>query len=137
MTKRPIFLLVPLFLFSVGTADATNVHLKDGSIVVGSITGLALNAERFANVPSVESLEGLLGSTYRMRSFADIDATLLVLPSLEDSDRVRVQFDAVMNFDLYADLDFQITVYDRYDSQPPAGNDKNDTGLTLGLSWSY
>ena len=100
-------------------------------------TGLALNAERFENVPSVETLEGLLGSTYRMRSFADIDATLLVLPSLEDSDRVRVQFDAVMNFDLYADLDFQITVYDRYDSQPPAGNDKNDTGLTLGLSWSY
>jgi hypothetical protein len=25
----------------------------------------------------------------------------------------------------------------RYDSDPPAGNKKNDSGLTLGLSWDY
>ena len=72
-----------------------------------------------------------------MRSFADIDTTLLVLPSLEESDRLRTQFDATVSFDLYSDLDFQITIYDRYDSQPPAGNEKNDTGVTLGLTWDY
>lgn len=98
--------------------------------------GLALNAERFEGLPDVETLEGLLGGTYRMRSFADLDATLLLLPSLEESNRLRAQFDAILSFDLYSDLDFLITVYDRYDSQPPVGNDKNDTGITLGLSWS-
>ena len=98
--------------------------------------GLALNAERFAGLEDVESLEGVVGSTYRMRWIADLDATLLVLPSLEESNRLRTQFDAVLSFDLYSDFDFQITVYDRYDSRPPAGNDKNDTGVTLGLSWS-
>ena len=99
--------------------------------------GMALNSERFSNLPQNETLEGLLGTRYRMRSFADIDATLSVLPNLEEDDRVRVQFDASMSFDLYGDLDFKITVYDRYDSQPPAGNEKNDSGATLGLSWSY
>ena len=99
--------------------------------------GMAINSERFAGLPQNETLEGLLGSRYRMRSFADVDATLTVLPNLEEDDRVRVQFDASMSFDLYDDLDFKITVYDRFDSQPPAGNEKNDSGVTLGLSWSY
>lgn len=100
-------------------------------------TGLAVNSEKFSGLARNETLEGLLGLRYRMRTFADVDTTLVALPSLEGNDRLRTQFDAAVSFDLYSDLDFKITVYDRYDSQPPEGNDKNDTGLTLGLSWSY
>ncbi len=99
--------------------------------------GMALNSERFDGLSKNETFEGLLGTRYRMRWFADIDATLSVLPNLEESDRVRMQFDAAVSFDLYSDLDFKITVYDRYDSQPPVGNKKNDSGLALGLNWSY
>ncbi len=99
--------------------------------------GVAINSERFSGLSKNETLEGLLGSRYRMRSFADIDATLMILPNLEEDDRNRVQFDASMSFDLYEDFDFKITVYDRYDSKPPVGNEKNDYGVTLGLSWSY
>lgn len=99
--------------------------------------GIAANSERFDGIGRNDSMEALLGSRYRMRSFADIDTTLLVLPNLDQSDRLRVQFDAAASFDLYSELDFKIVVYDRYDSQPPPGNEKHDTGLTLGLSWSY
>jgi hypothetical protein len=101
--------------------------------------GLVLNSEEFEEQPRTESLEGLLGAAYRLRSAKgiDIDASLAVLPSLEQSDRVRMQFDGSLSFDLFADLDFKLTVYDRYDSQPPPGNETNDTGLTLGISWSY
>ncbi len=101
--------------------------------------GLVVNHEEFEGQPRTDSLEGLLGAAYRLRSARgiDIDASLAVLPSLEQSDRLRMQFDGSLSIDLIADLDFKLTVYDRYDSQPPPGNDTNDTGLTLGLSWSY
>ncbi len=101
--------------------------------------GLVVNREEFEEQPRNETLEGLLGTAFRLRSARgiDVDATLSILPSLEQSDRVRVQFDGSMSFDLFSDLDFKLTVYDRYDSQPPPGNETNDTGLTLGLSWSY
>ena len=101
--------------------------------------GLVVNHEEFEGQPRTDSLEGLLGAAYRLRSARgiDIDATLAVLPNLEQSDRLRMQFDASLSIDLFADLDFKLTVYDRYDSQPPEGNDTNDSGLTLGLSWSY
>jgi putative salt-induced outer membrane protein YdiY len=102
-------------------------------------TGLVVNHEEFEGQRRTDSLEGLVGAAYRLRSARgiDIDASLSVLPSLEQSDRLRMQFDGSLSIDLFADLDFKLTVYDRYDSQPPEGNDTNDTGLTLGLSWSY
>ena len=102
-------------------------------------SGLVLNSEQFVGESRTESLEGLLGAGYRLRGRwgVDIDATLAILPSLTESGRVRTQFDGSLSFDLFSDLDFKLTVYDRYDSDPPAGNETNDTGFTMGLSWTY
>ena len=99
--------------------------------------GLAVNSESFADTPRNETLEGIVGVRYRMRWAADADLTFAAFPNLEESDRLRTQFDGSLSFDLFSDLDFKITVYNRYDSQPPPGNEKNDTGVTLGLSWDY
>ncbi len=83
--------------------------------------------------------EGVLGAAYRLRAARgiDFDATLVVFPNLETSSRVRTQFDSSLSIDLFADFDFKLTFYDRYDSQPPVGNETHDYGVTLGLSWSH
>ena len=99
--------------------------------------GMAINSERFSGLPQNETLEALILTRYRMRSFADIDVALVVLPSLEQDDRLRAQTDASVSFDLNSDLSFHTAVYHRYDNQPPLNNQNNDLGVTLGLSWSY
>ena len=101
--------------------------------------GIALNSEEFVGEPRTETPEGLLGAAYRLRASRGIefDLSLIVFPSLETSDRVRSQFDSSLSIDLFADFDFKLTFYDRYDSQPPVGNETHDYGLTLGLSWSH
>ena len=99
--------------------------------------GFAVNSEKFDAQPRTETPEGLIGFAYRLRWAADIDARLTFFPNLEESDRMRSQFDGTMSFDLFSDLDFKVTVYNRYDSAPPPGNEKNDSGLTLALSWEY
>lgn len=99
--------------------------------------GLALNSEDFAQTSNEESIEGLLGTRYRLRSGADLDATMIAFPNTEQSGRYRVQLDASLSIDLIDDLDFNTTVYQRYDSDPPPENDNNDYGLTLGLRWEY
>ncbi|MDX1507589.1 MAG: DUF481 domain-containing protein [Woeseiaceae bacterium] len=103
---------------------------------VNLFTGLVVNAEDFESAPREESLEGLFGGAYRMRSQVDLDLSLYVFPNLEQSGRYRTQFDATLSIDLIADFDFKVTAYDRYDSEPPLGNDKHDSGITVGLSWS-
>jgi putative salt-induced outer membrane protein YdiY len=99
--------------------------------------GIAVNSEKFLDEPTTETLEGLVGFDYRRRAFADIDLSYVVLPNIQGTGRVRAQLDGSLSFDLFSDLDFKVTFYDRYDSQPPEGNDENDTGVTLGVSWSY
>lgn len=99
--------------------------------------GFAVNSEKFEAQSRTETPEGLIGFAYRLRSAADIDATLTFFPNLEESGRMRSQFDGTLSFDLFSDLDFKVTVYNRYDSAPPPGNEKNDSGVTLALSWDY
>ena len=99
--------------------------------------GLALNSEKFSDQPRNQTPEGIFGARYRMRWAADADVLFTVFPNLDDGGRVRTQFDANLSIDLFSDFDFKITVYNRYDNQPPPGNEKNDTGVTLGLSWEY
>lgn len=101
--------------------------------------GAVLNFEDFEDTPANDSLEGLLGATIRWRSRRDIDvdATLFAFPSLETSGRWRAQFDASLSVDLWGDLDFKLTGYSRYDTDPPEGNANNDWGTTVGLSWKY
>jgi putative salt-induced outer membrane protein YdiY len=99
--------------------------------------GLAENIEKFEGQSSENSMEGIIASRYRLRSVADLDAAITYFPNLDESSRYRVQFDASLSFDLFSDFDFKTTVYDRYDSSPPAGNENNDYGITVGLSWSY
>jgi putative salt-induced outer membrane protein YdiY len=122
----------------VGGAIGNRVY-NQRRMRIDLLGGLVVNSERFDGQPRTQTLEGLIGAAYRLRSARgiDMDASLYVLPSLEQSDRVRMQFDGSLSIDLFADLDFKLTVYDRYDSQPPPGNETNDSGLTLGLSWSY
>ena len=99
--------------------------------------GLVLNVEQFEGAPQNESTEAFLELRYRLRWRFDADLSYTVFPSLEESDRVRTQFDGSLSVDLLSDLDFRLTVYDRYDSRPPPGNKTNDSGLTMGLRWEY
>ncbi len=111
--------------------------LKSRAHRLDLFTGVAHNVESFEGEPQKESLEGILGSRYLLNSLADLDVSLVLFPNLDGNDRYRIHFDASLSFDLFADFDFKTTVYDRYDSRPLDGNEKNDYGITVGLSWSY
>ena len=101
--------------------------------------GLAVNSENFETTEASESLEGLLGMTYRLRApwDFDLDATLYALPSITESGRYRVQFDSTMSKDLIGDLDFRLTYYNRYDSDPPADVGNVDYGITMALGYDF
>jgi putative salt-induced outer membrane protein YdiY len=101
--------------------------------------GLAYNAEEFEDTPATNSLEGLVGVIYRLRSTwgLDFDSSLYVLPSLTESGRLRVQFDSTLSADLIGDLDFRVIYYNRYDSAPPAAVENVDWGLTLALGYDF
>lgn len=105
--------LLIIVCLASSAADAAEVHFKDDSVVIGTIL-------------SLKDAEDLIVDTEDMHEVV-----------IEWEAVCEIRETAVIEVELFADLDFKLTVYDRYDNQPPPGNDSNDTGLTLGLSWSY
>ena len=113
--------------------------LQSNRVEWRAFAGLLGNREEYVGAEQATSAEGLLGTSFRFFTFGsfenDLSSNLLVYPSLTDSGRVRVSFDANYRQDLFGDLYLSVSFYDEFDSKPPTGGNKNDFGTTLALGW--
>ena len=90
----------------------------------------------FSHNSNVEGLAGLNYSAFEFDS-TELEATLLVFPSLSDSGRVRMTFDAGVKLDLVGDLYWNASPFWHFDSRPPANTPRNDFGLSTTVGWSF
>ena len=68
----------------------------------------------------------------------DLSTNLQVIPNLTDTGRVRAEFDVKLRWEVVADLFWQLTLYDSYDSDPVVeGAEKNDYGIITSLGWDF
>ncbi len=105
-------------------------------------TGLYSREEFVGQETGNNNLEVGLGTNVQVFTFGDhdtdVNTTFVVLPSLSDFGRVRLQFDAKVKREFVRDLYFSIDLFETYDSNPPQeGAKKNDLGFTMSLGWSY
>jgi len=79
--------------------------------------------------------EAQLGQTlsHRFSSRVTLKEQLFFFPNLSDGGRYRINFDASLITDISKRIGWQVTVSDRYLSDPPGGLEKNDLLLTTGL----
>ena len=88
------------------------------------------------------NLEVGLGTNLQVFTFGDhdtdINTTFVVLPSVTDIGRVRLNLNAKIKREFVKDLYFSVDLFETYDSKPPQeGANKNDFGITMALGWSY
>ena len=104
--------------------------------------GLAANSEIFEASEERQSIEAVLGTTFSFFRFdtpeANIDAELLLLPSLTESGRVRSEASLKSRYEIVEDLFFELSLYGSYDSEPDEDADSNsDYGVTTSLGYSF
>lgn len=103
------------------------------------LVGVLSNREEYTGLEATNSAEGLLGTRFSWFTFGnfenDLTSSLLVYPSLTESERVRVDFDISYRQDLFGDLYLRFSFYDQYDSQPPPGANDNDYGTSIAVGW--
>jgi hypothetical protein len=109
-------------------------------LVVG--TGLAYNHERYDGVDlNQNSTEAYLGLQYSFFTFgafeSDLNANLVVFPSITESGRVRSKFDFSYSHEIIRDLDLGLSLYASYDNQPPEGSESSDYGAVTSVGWSF
>ena len=108
--------------------------------LAGGLLGTAETLE--GDVSSQENIEGLLGLNYSRYIFddptVDLSVGLSVFPSITESGRTRAQFDINLRWELIADLFWDMSYYNTFDSDPPSGTEStSDYGVVTSLGWSF
>jgi hypothetical protein len=105
--------------------------------------GLVITRERYLSTDSTTTgYEGLVGVVFNAFRYdhpkLDASLTTQAFPSFSIAGRVRMQNDLRVSYELVKDFMLTLTLFDAYDSKPPAaGAEKNDFGTTLAITWTF
>ncbi|MEO1595592.1 MAG: DUF481 domain-containing protein [Pseudomonadota bacterium] len=95
-----------------------------------------------AGLSDEDSLEGFAGINWDWFRYdspeLDLNSNLLVFPNLTDTGRIRAEFDMQFRWELVADLFWEVSVYNSYDSDPVVPDaEKNDYGVITSLGYAF
>jgi hypothetical protein len=103
--------------------------------------GIAAASEQLVDGSSRESVELQLGTTFNIYRFdspqVNLAASLMVLPSLSESGRVRGEAAIRLRREMVKDLFLDLSLYDSYDNRAVAGAPSNDWGMSTSLGYSF
>ena len=109
----------------------------------GLIAGVMGTSETLeGDVSSQENIEGLLALDYSRYIYddpmLDLSSRLSIFPSITESGRMRAQFDINLRWEMFADLFWDLSYYNTYDSDPASGSEStNDYGVVTSIGWSF
>jgi putative salt-induced outer membrane protein YdiY len=84
--------------------------------------------------------EGRLTARYLFRKLnpqSSFNLTFNVYPLLEDFSQYRSDTDLALKYEFIQDLNFELTFFHTYVSEPPVGAEKEDYGVTTSLGYSF
>lgn len=103
--------------------------------------GLAWTTENYTDpaIPRQDSAEAYLGTEFMTERLkvADLVTRFTYYPSLTIDDRFRINYTFGLDFNLPGDWYFRTSVFENYDSAPPAGLAKNDWGWSNGFGVKF
>ncbi len=101
--------------------------------------GAAFNREYFSNGTRRNSAEALLGEElkYKLTSSTSLEQRLVVYPNISRAGTFRSTFDASLVTQLSEWLGWQVTVGNRYNSDPIAGAKSNDFLFSTGIRATF
>jgi len=127
---------------SIGVGGGRFVRQTNNSILtLGG--GLQLSRENLAgNVSDEDTVEGVLALDWDWFRYdepeLDLSTSLLVIPNLSESGRVRGELDISLKWDITGDLFWELGFYNSYDSDPVVeGAEKSDYGISTSLGWDF
>lgn len=101
--------------------------------------GVTFTNERFQDGVETSSGEGLGAIEWQTVFFDRIGFTtdFKYLPSLTENGRYRLEYDSTMRVDLLGQLNWSLSLFDRFDSDPPLAVERNDYGLVSAFGFSF
>jgi putative salt-induced outer membrane protein YdiY len=115
--------------------------LRSASQYLAVGAGLAWTREDYtdAGIETKNSTEAYLGSEFMTEKLkvADLVTRLNYYPSLTIDDRYRLNYTFDLDFNLPGDWYIRVSLFENYDSLPPAGLSKNDWGWSNAFGFKF
>ena len=103
--------------------------------------GLAWTNEDYTEpaIPTKDSGEAYLGTEFMTEKLkiTDLVTRFTYYPSLTIDDRYRINYTFDLDFNLPGDWYLRFSLFENYDSQPPAGLSNNDYGLSTSFGFKF
>ncbi len=89
--------------------------------------------------PTDQNIEAVVGMqyTYVKFNFGSLTSQVLAFPGLSDAGRVRMTTNNSLNIKLRNNFYLNFTLWDNFDSRPPATAKRNELGLSSGIGWAF
>jgi putative salt-induced outer membrane protein YdiY len=85
---------------------------------------------------NAESLLGVTFSTFRFKTL-NLKSQTLLFPSLSDPGRLRLSSQSNLRIELIRNFNWNLQLYENYDTRPPINAPKNDLGVTTSIGWTF
>jgi hypothetical protein len=87
------------------------------------------------------SAEAMIGADWRTFRFrkpeTSLVTSLVVLPSLTETDRYRLDYSITLKVEVISDLTVDLTYYANLDTKPPGEGEKTDTGISMSFGYKF
>jgi hypothetical protein len=115
--------------------------VQTNQTTLGLMGGVAYTSEKYAGADGASVLEAVAGSnwdwfTYDGRS-TNMALTALTFYALTGDARFRLELNTSFKSDIISDLYWSINMFESFNSLPPAGQKKNDFGISAAIGWSF
>jgi hypothetical protein len=109
--------------------------------VLTTVGGIAYTREEYVGEDDQSVAEAVAGITWDWFTFdgrsTNLDVSAVSFYALRGDTRVRLELDASFKSDIVGDLYWSINTFESYNSAPPAGEKKNDFGVSASVGWSF
>lgn len=118
-------------------------YLKNtSSLKISLLGGAGYQSTRYSSDiagPSEEVIAVVLGANLNWVKFKKTSLTFRfnALPALNDLGRVYVNTNAAYFLKLFGEINWTLSFYGNWDTDPPAGSSGTDYGVNSGLSWTF
>ena len=101
--------------------------------------GLTFTNERFNDGVELSSGEGLVQIEWKSLQFGKVELSTdaRFYPSLTRSGRYRIEYDGSMRIPVLSRLTWSLSLFDRFDSDPPLPVQRNDYGLVSAFGFTF
>jgi len=106
---------------------------------LGGIVYIHESFDTIAGQPTNQNMEAVVGLQYNLVrfNFGEFNSQVLTFPGMTDAGRVRLTTNNSLTIKLRNNFHLAFTLWDNFDSRPPATAKRNELGLSSGIGWSF